>query len=286
MSKLKCVLALLLLAIPLQAQRLTARLGNPAAKNLVISAQILHEGSFTLQRSFSAFTNWVSLTNFNAFPGTNTFTDPRTNKQSYYRLVRLNVPAELTSEPVGSTNFPHEEVRLEANYTGSWPIRFQWYKDSAPIAGANTNKLLLTNRADHTGRYQLIASNLWGQDVSATVNVKTINPANTNIAGKKIRYVIRGREGNYIGAGTYDTTYFSVGNYSTISENEFLNDQGFWQYGALTTTGVGRILMNQSFIYPNGAAMDLTFTNHTSGTFLLRETNRPGGQRGDFTFIP
>jgi hypothetical protein len=286
MSKLRCVLFLLVLVDPAFAQKLTGRLGNPA-RPFSITAEIRDEGSFELQRSLGSLTNWVAFTNFNSFPSTNTYGDSRTNLRSFYRLVRLNIPAAITAQPVGATNFAGQEIRLEAAATGSWPLRFQWLKDGQPVEGANSNKLVLSGLVAQSGSYHLVVSNLWGAALSTATAVKIVNPVATNIAGRKIRYVVKGAQGGAIGSGTFDTTYFAAGNYSAVSSNNAnLNDQAFWQYGFSTTQPIGRISLINSFLYPNGSVLDLTFTNETSGTYLIQVPNSAARQSGDFTFVP
>jgi hypothetical protein len=286
MSKLKCLLILSLLASPAFAQKLSARLGTPAAKSLFISAEIRHEGSFELQRTVGVGTNWVALTNFNSFPGTNTFSTARTNKQNFYRVVRLNIPPAITAQPVGATNYIGKEIQLEGGASGSWPLRYQWLKNTQPIASATSNKLTLKGGVDLSGNYSLVASNLWGVALSTAVSVKVINPVAADIAGKKIRYAIKGAQGGAISTGSFDTTYSSLGSYGAVSNDAFLNDSGYWQYGVFSGQPVGRILISGSFIYPDGTVTDLTFTNETSGTYLLQTPNQAQRQFGDFTFVP
>jgi len=286
MSKLKCLLILFVSLYPAFAQKLSARFGNPA-RPFIVTAEILDEGSFQLQRSLGALTNWVAFTNFNSFPATNTYGDVRTHPQSYYRLVRLNTPATLTNEPTGTTNFVGHRIELQGGGSGSWPLRFQWTKNGEAIPGATSNKLVLTAAAlTNTGHYQLLISNLWGLDLSVAAPVKVINPVATNLAGRRIRYVIRGGQGGMATSGSVDTTYNSIGSYSAISSNEFLNDQGFWQYIFSLSQPLSRITISQSFLYPEGTFTDLTFTNETSGTFSTQVPNTSARQVGDFSFIP
>ncbi len=288
MSKLKCVLAFLLVVSPAFGQKLSGRVGNPAAKTYIVSSEILHEGTFELQRAFSLASNgssWVTLTNFNSFPGTNTFSDARTNHHGVYRLVRLNVPAVVTSHPVGVTNLVNQEVRLEGSATGSWPLRFQWLRNGQPIDGATSNKLIFSGREHLSGNYHLLASNAWGLSLSTPAVVKTINPVVTNISGKKIRFVVKSAQGSYIGVGSFETTYHALGNFYTVGSRVELNDSGYWQYGLLNDPAMSRIFLTGSFIYPNNALIDLTFTNTASGKFSLQEFDHAGGQFGDFLFI-
>src|SRR5688572_8772324 len=186
MSKLKCVLLLLAFAYSAYAQKLSGRLGNPA-RPFTITAEIFDEGSFELQRSLGSLTNWVGFTNFNSLPATNTYGDVRTNNRSYYRLVRLNIPPAITTQPVGATNFVGREIQLEGGATGSWPLRYQWLKDNAPVSGATSNKLMLSGVVQQSGNYKLIVTNLWGAATSADATVKITNPVATSLANRKVR---------------------------------------------------------------------------------------------------
>ena len=266
-------------------QKLSGRLGNPA-RPFTITAEILDEGSFELQRSLGSLTNWLAFTNFNSLPATNTYGDVRTNKLSYYRLVRLNIPPVITVQPMGATNFVGREIQLEGAATGSWPLRYQWLKDNQPLAGATSNKLVLSGLVQQSGNYKLVITNLWGAATSADATVKITNPVATSLADRKIRYVIRGGTGGAVASGSFDTTYFAVGNYSSVSSNQSLNDQAFWQYAYSNTQPIGRITLIGSFIYPDGTINDLTFTNETSGTYLIQVPGSTARQFGDFTFIP
>jgi hypothetical protein len=284
MSKLKCILFLLMMVYPAVAQKLSGRLGNPA-RPFAVTAEIKDEGSFELQRSVGSLTNWLGFTNFNSLPATNTYGDKRTNSLSVYRLVRLNAGPTITNQPVGGTNNIGQQIELLSGSVGSWPLRFQWMKDGQALAGATSNRLVLSN-VTQSGTYRFTATNLWGTATSAPVVVKIVNPANTPLAGKKIRYVIKGGQGGVVTSGSVETTYFGLGNYSAVSANALLNDQGFWNYGFSSTEPLGRIVIGQSFIYPDGTFTDLTFTNETSGTFLLQVPNTSARQSGDFAFVP
>jgi hypothetical protein len=275
-----------LLAAMVQAslgQNLTGRPGNPVARTYSLSAQILHEGSFQLQRSGPGLSNWISHATFNAHPGTNGFTDTITNLQSFYRLVRFTNAPTITNQPVGITNFYNQPVQLEVGYIGSWPLRFYWYKDDQVVGAATTNIHAFAGRTNLSGNYFVVVSNSWGTAQSTSVSVKTINPVATTVRDKKIQYVIKGAQSGFVNSGSFETTYGQFG-YATTSSNFGLNDQGQWQYGVLSET-VGRVLWTGGFVYSNGAYVDMTFTNLTAGTFNLR---LPGNdairQFGDFRF--
>ena len=283
MSYWKCGCLLALFVASAFGQKLSGRPTVRPTRAYQVSAQILHEGSFQLQRAAPAFTNWLAVTNFNAFPGTNTFSDSIAHPQRFYRLVRFTEPPVVTSQPTGTTNLFNQEVRLEGNATGSWPLRFQWLKDGQAIPGATSNKLVFAGRANLSGNYNLLASNSWGLALTTPVAVKTVNPVASSIAGKKIQYVIKGAQGGFISSGTFETSYNAQG-YSTTSSNPFLADSGQWQYGALSET-IGRAVWTQGFVYPNGAFVDMTFTNLTAGTYQLQDASQSGRQFGEFKLL-
>lgn len=273
---------------PICAQQLT---GRPTLRlpNFIVSAEILHEGSFELQRSGPGLTNWTAMTNFNALPGTNSFTDTITNQQRYYRMVRFTNAPVITTQPVGVTNFYDQEVRLVGAATGSWPLKYFWYRDGELVPGATSNVLVYAGRTNLSGSYVMAASNSWGIALSTAVAVKTIHTVPSSIMGKKIQYVIKGQEGGFIGTGSFETTYGNFG-YQTTSSNFNLNDIGQWQYGVLTQNGepsgnTGRALWIGGFVYPNGAMVDMTFTNVTEGTYNLQLPNFNGRQFGEFKVV-
>lgn len=276
----KFVWLLLFVALPLYSQTLTGRRGNPAARTFNISAQILDQGSFQLQRSGPGLTNWTGIADFNASPGTNGFSDSITNAHRFYRVVRFTEAPVITNQPVGLTNFYNQEVRLEVSATGSWPLNYYWYRDGVLLENSTSNVLVFAGHTNFNGTYRVGVSNTWGIVLSTPVSVKTIHPVATSIMGKKIQYVIKGQQGGFIGSGSFETTYGSL-NYQTTSANFNLNDSGQWQYGALNPN-IGRAIWTQGFVYPNGAFVDMTFTNLSEGTFNLQLPNINGRQFGEF----
>lgn len=269
------------LSISSYAQTLSGRPGNPIAKTYNISAQILDAGSFQLQRSGPGLTNWTARATFNANPGTNGFSDTITNAESFYRLIRFTNAPAVTNGPVGTTNFYNQEVRLEVGYTGSWPIRIYWYHDGVLIPAATTNVYTFAGRTNLSGNYSVAVSNNWGIALSTPVSVKTINPVAATIRDKKIQHVIKGAQGGFISSGSFETTYGALG-YATTSSNFNLNDQGQWQYGVLNENTGRAVWLAGGFVYPNGAWLDMTYTNLTEGTFRLQIPNFDGFQSGDF----
>ena len=280
---------LLLIVLPAHAQVVTGRPGSPLAKTFVVSSQILHEGTFQLQRSGPGFTNWLVLTNFNAFPGTNIYLHTITNDQHYYRLMRLTSTPRIVNQPEGLTNLHNQEVRLEVGASGSWPLRFYWFRNAQLIPNATSNVLTYIGHTNLSGTYNVIVSNNWGVALSPNVAVKTINPRLPSIMGKKIQHVIKGQQGGFIGSGSFETTYSNLA-YNTSSADFRLTDSGQWQHGGLPSSenptgaldNVGRVVWSNGFVYPNGTRVDLTYNNFNEGTFELRVPNVSGRQFGDF----
>lgn len=265
-----------------RAQVLTGRPGNPVAKTFSVSAQILEEGSFQLQSSGAGLTNWSTNATFNALAGTNGFSDTITHAQRFYRVVQLTNAPVITGQPTGTTNFHNEQVRLEVAASGSWPLRYYWFRGGEVVQVTSSNVYSFAGRAALSGNYTVGVSNTWGIQLSSAAAVKTVNPVATSISGKKIQYVIKGAQGNaFPNVGSFETTYGQLA-YNTVHSNPFLNDQGQWQYGTLNET-VGRALwLPGGFIYPNGAWLDMTFTNLTGGTYTLQVPNVNAHQFGEF----
>jgi hypothetical protein len=262
------------------SQTLSGRRGNPVAQTFNISAEILDEGSYQLQRSGGGLSNWAAHAAFNAYAGTNGFSDTITNAQSFYRLIRLTNAPALTHQPVGITNYFDQEVRLEVGYTGSWPIRIYWYKDGELLPSVTTNIYTFAGRTNLSGNYSVTVSNHWGVTETTPFSVKTVNPVAATVRDKRIQHVIRGGQG-FITSGSFETTYGPFG-YTTTSSNFNLNDQGQWQYGVINGNTGRAVWQAGGFVYPNGAWLDMTFTNFNEGTYTLQVPNFNGFQVGDF----
>ena len=282
MLKFVLVLAALLAIPPVWGERLSAK-WRPARTNyIVVTATLDGEGSFQLQRASGSFSNWTVATNFNAFAGNVDFEEPMGAAPRIYRLARLTVPVAITAQPQGTTNLFNEPVRLEGAATGSWPIRFQWLKDGQPVPGATSNVLVFNGRAEHSGTYNLLVSNLWSVALSTPVSVKVINPVAPTVSGKKMRFVVETVPGTFPHRGTYDTRFDATGFYTTQSSNVYLNDTGYWQYQRLSENSARLFLVN-SITYPGGV-VTLSFQTLTNGLYTLAVTGWNGSQGGKFIF--
>jgi hypothetical protein len=282
---LKLTIALILSFSPLfliRGQSLTGKWGPPRTNVFGVRAEIKDEGSYQLQKSSGLFTNWVVATNFNSLPALVDFEETISGGLRLYRLIRSTVPVAITSHSAGATNFFNEQITLQATVTGSWPLRFQWYKNGQALAGANTNKLVFTGRTENSGNYSLLVSNLWSVALSPPITVKVINPVAPTVSGKKLRFVIETIQGNFIHRGTYDTRFDPTGFYTTQSSNVYLNDTGYWQYQILNEN-TARVPLPNSITYPNGV-LGLVFQTTTNGSYSLVVPGWSGSQSGKFIF--
>jgi hypothetical protein len=273
--------AALLLVTQGRAQSLTGKLTSQRLKTVTVGAEIKDEGSFQLQRS-DTLTNWIAFTNFNSLPGTTISTvDSYTDSRRFYRLIRLTVPPVITLQPVGSTNYTGNTVILQAAASGSWPLRFQWYKDSQAIPGATSNILSFTGAASLSGTYLLLASNTWGTVLSTPVAVLITDLVPSTLGGRKLHFDIQGAQGDFLTSGSFDTTFDPSGFYNTTSSNAYLNDTGYWQY-AVSGATTALAAFSFSIVYSD-AQIGFTFQTPTTGTFTLVASNFSGYQTGQFT---
>jgi hypothetical protein len=105
-------------------------------------------------------------------------------------------PPSITHQPVGVVAYIGDTVTLTAIVAGSPPIRFQWHRDGAVIAGATNSSFTITPVAwTNMANYHLIATNDFGSVSSLTAPIyvtkrpQTIsfNPASTSaVAGSSV----------------------------------------------------------------------------------------------------
>ncbi|MBL9167617.1 MAG: immunoglobulin domain-containing protein [Verrucomicrobiales bacterium] len=86
------------------------------------------------------------------------------------------VPPVLEGYPIGTTRFAAGfSGELYSLAKGSEPIRYQWLKDSAPIAGATSNRLRFPAATSlDSGTYQVVAANSFGAVTSQLAQVEVV----------------------------------------------------------------------------------------------------------------
>jgi hypothetical protein len=255
------------------AQSVSASIAPRTANIFRATLKIPVEGSYAYSIG-PAFDDWSFVTNFNTLPATNFYDYPMTNAHRFFRLQRLAVPPQITQQPQGVTNYSGPSVTLQGVASGSWPLRLQWYKATAPlptvIPGATNNTLVIEGTSANSGNYSLMASNLGGIALSAPATVQIIPVVLTTIAGKKLHFDIQ--QASYpVSSGSYDMDCHADGNYFITGDSVFLNDSGTWGY-TYTPDASGRIGIVSQFVYGNAAFL-LTFESRTNGTYRLGSGN-------------
>lgn len=94
----------------------------------------------------------------------------------------LSIPPTFTVSPQSTCACPDEMIELTAVATGTDPLRYQWFKDRQPIAGAESNRLILNTIAEAAGSYTVKVSNDCAFAFSRSATV-TLRPAPTSNAG-------------------------------------------------------------------------------------------------------
>src|SRR5205807_2233177 len=100
--------------------------------------------------------------------------NPITNSAS----LTVNENTIIATGPVNQTNCPGTTAGFSVNASGT-ALAYQWYKDSAPIGGATSTALSITNvSAGHTGIYSVVVSGACGSPItnsaSLSVNENTV----------------------------------------------------------------------------------------------------------------
>ena len=81
-------------------------------------------------------------------------------------------------QPVSVTNSPGSTVSLTAHAVGTAPLTYQWYFNSAAVAGATNGTLTYTNvQFSKAGSYKIIATNSYGSATSSVVLLVLTNGA-------------------------------------------------------------------------------------------------------------
>ncbi|HZM03940.1 MAG TPA: SBBP repeat-containing protein [Candidatus Saccharimonadales bacterium] len=95
------------------------------------------------------------------------------NNDLYLSVEEEDAPPAFATQPSPPLGLlPGSNGLMSASARSLFPVSFQWQFDGTNIAGATNNSLNLTNaQLSDEGPYQVIASNLYGANTSAVVNV-------------------------------------------------------------------------------------------------------------------
>jgi lysophospholipase L1-like esterase len=126
--------------------------------------------------------NWVALTNITLTAPTNFWSDfqPGANLGRYYRLVAGPILApgalpRIVMQPQSVDCYWGSSVTLTSVASGLLPLRYQWQKDGAVLAGATNPSLVITNlQMTNAGAYSVLVTNIFGatNSVPAFLNIK------------------------------------------------------------------------------------------------------------------
>lgn len=91
--------------------------------------------------------------------------------------VTVTAPPAIVRDLSQMLGAAGQSISLSPEVTGSAPLRFQWFKNGAPIASATGPTLNLSNlQAHHSGAYYFSVTNSFGQATSQVANVSVIFP--------------------------------------------------------------------------------------------------------------
>jgi hypothetical protein len=105
------------------------------------------------------------------------------NSGSFTVVVAALPPLpQIQVQPSSQLGYWGKSVSFSVRASGFAPLSFQWNKDEAPLAGATTNSLILTNlQMSDAGVYSVVITNVYGS-VTSNPAILTMNPAGVSFA--------------------------------------------------------------------------------------------------------
>ena len=106
-------------------------------------------------------------------------TIPRGSGNQFFRLRELphtNDPPQFFQHPASQTVDAGGTINLKVRATGTLPLTYQWFRNSAPMGGANESMLTISNaQPANAGSYYAIVANNFGSATSqvAVVTVRS-----------------------------------------------------------------------------------------------------------------
>ncbi len=96
--------------------------------------------------------------------------------------VTVLLPPEITTEPISQSAGTGQDVAFSVAATGTGPLTYQWSFNGAPLSGANSPALLLTNvRETNSGNYMVTVSNIVGTATGSAALTVTNIPAKLSL---------------------------------------------------------------------------------------------------------
>lgn len=243
-------------------------------------------GTYQVLRSGDALASapaWTAIAT-NAFDAGGNFDStnavPGSGSQSFFRLLlggQLAVAPMITSQPSNLTALVGQNAPFQVTASGSAPLHYQWYFNSAAIPGANANSHTVTNvSTNDAGNFRVVITNNVGSVTSSVATLTVVPPPAT---GTPDAYATLG-SGTTGGAGGPTVTV------STLQDFEFYVDNNSGPYTVLVqgTINLGgsnvRIRNNKTII---GLGTNATLVGNLkvfgNNNVIIRNINftNPGG---------
>jgi hypothetical protein len=104
--------------------------------------------------------------------------------ESGERVLTVTAPAKISAQPVSVALLQGEPLKLEVLASGGGTLRYQWLKDGAELAGANSATLVTAAAGlGDAGLYQVRVSNGAGSVLSSLVQVQVTEKLGVTLTG-------------------------------------------------------------------------------------------------------
>jgi hypothetical protein len=158
------------------------------------------------------------------------------------------IPPRIARPPVGRALVAGQSAVFNALAVGAPPLRYQWYRDGAPVVGQTNGWLAMVKPLPgDAGNYQLVTMNAFGSATStvATITV-TIPPPQLRLSNAQsngfcftfqsvqgVLYVVEWK--NALGAGTWAELErrFGIGGLETVTDPNTVSSARFYRVRAL-----------------------------------------------------
>jgi hypothetical protein len=96
---------------------------------------------------------------------------------SVVATLAVNVPAEITTQPLSQVVTQGQNTLFSVVATGTGPLSYQWSINGTGVAGATASTLALTNvQTADAGSYSLVVTNSWGAATSSVAALTVLVP--------------------------------------------------------------------------------------------------------------
>lgn len=201
------------------------------------------------------------------------------------------LPPRIIRQPFGGTRYAGGNFRLFSVVVGD-PVTFQWYRDSAPVAGATNADVLLTNLSTNSaGSYRLVVNSGSGSLTSSPA-VLAVLPADSITNGLAV-YLdlddnISAQAGTTVngtlvgGAGNPATAKYTTGRIGSAAIFDNNGDPGWMPF---TPTDWGISLGDLEGIYSNSFSFSLWINETNNNNDLALFGNKDWTVGGNIGWV-